>query len=52
MSTRIVESLKVIKKIITTVIIMPFVPLIIQFLNQTGKNVGFFLKNLYFFVVN
>ena len=44
-------GLKIIKNALIAYIILPFVPLIIQFLLQTGKNCGYFIKNLYFFVV-
>ena len=51
MSSRIIEGLKIVKNGVITILTLPFIPLIIQFFRQTGKNVGFFIKNLYFFVV-
>ena len=51
MSVRIKEGVRIAKNVVITYITLPFVPLIIKFFLQIGKNVGYFIKNLYFFVV-
>ncbi len=50
MSPKIKKGLKTTRNIVMTVLVLPFIPLTISFFSETGKNVGIFIKNLYFFI--
>ena len=50
MPIKIKRILKITKHIIISVLVLPYIPLTISFFSETGKNVGIFIKNLYFFI--
>jgi len=51
MPSKIKAGLNTLKNIGIVIFVLPYIPMFINFFHQTGKYVGFFIKNVYFFVI-